>query len=371
MPSVVIVGGGIVGTSTAFYLAKRGCAPTIVERCHIAAEASGKAGGFLARDWQPSAPADGLAALSAASFDLHAELAHELGAEHIDYRRLSCIGVETARAGGARQLLVPRKLEHVQWTEVDGRGVRQMGDQSTIGQVHPRKLTTKMAEVAVALGATIVHGIATAIHAGAPVRVALASGEELRADAVVLAMGPWTDQIDGGLVVPRMLGQKYHSLTMQIDKTLDQAVFFQGKGDIELYPRPRGEVYVTGYTGDEPAPVAEAPGHVEVRESKLHPHELLARTLCAELAHATRTGVQACYLPLTQDGVPAIGKLPSAPGVYVGTGHSCWGILNGPATGKALAELILDGKQSVVPSLNAFDPARFARATARRAPRPL
>ena len=119
MPSVVIVGGGIVGTSTAFYLAKRGCAPTIVERCHIAAEASGKAGGFLARDWQPSAPADGLAALSAASFDLHAELAHELGAEHIDYRRLSCIGVETARAGGARQLLVPRKLEHVQWTEVD------------------------------------------------------------------------------------------------------------------------------------------------------------------------------------------------------------------------------------------------------------
>jgi len=74
---------------------------------------------------------------------------------------------------------------------------------------------------------------------------------------------------------------------------------------------------------------------------------------------------------LTQDGVPAIGKLPSAPGVYVGTGHSCWGILNGPATGKALAELILDGKQSVVPSLNAFDPARFARATARRAPRPL
>lgn len=41
-------------------------------------------------------------------------------------------------------------------------------------------------------------------------------------------------------------------------------------------------------------------------------------------------------------------------------GHSCWGILNAPATGEALAELVVDGKASSS-SLAAFDPARLAR----------
>lgn len=40
------------------------------------------------------------------------------------------------------------------------------------------------------------------------------------------------------------------------------------------------------------------------------------------------------------------------------TGHSCWGILNGPATGKALAELICSGESHCV-DLTPFDPARL------------
>lgn len=40
-------------------------------------------------------------------------------------------------------------------------------------------------------------------------------------------------------------------------------------------------------------------------------------------------------------------------------GHSCWGILNAPATGEALAELVVDGA-ATSSSLAAFDPARFA-----------
>ena len=38
-------------------------------------------------------------------------------------------------------------------------------------------------------------------------------------------------------------------------------------------------------------------------------------------------------------------------------GHYCWGILNSPATGKGLAELIVNGKSSI--DLSAFDPANF------------
>ena len=46
------------------------------------------------------------------------------------------------------------------------------------------------------------------------------------------------------------------------------------------------------------------------------------------------------------------------PGAYVATGHSVWGILNAPATGEAMADLILDGRSGAL-DLSPFDPARL------------
>jgi ABC-type uncharacterized transport system permease subunit len=57
-------------------------------------------------------------------------------------------------------------------------------------------------------------------------------------------------------------------------------------------------------------------------------------------------------------GVPIIGRIPQVSGAYVASGHSCWGILNSPATGLAVAELLLDGKATCL-DLAPFDPARF------------
>jgi glycine/D-amino acid oxidase-like deaminating enzyme len=57
-------------------------------------------------------------------------------------------------------------------------------------------------------------------------------------------------------------------------------------------------------------------------------------------------------------------RLPGVEGVYVASGHSCWGILNGPATGEAMAQLICQGKSTT--SLAAFDPARFVKVGRRR-----
>ena len=85
---VVIAGAGLHGAATAYYLTKRGVKPIIVERHSVAAAASGKGGGFLARDWG-SGPT---VALHRKSFALHEELAKELGIA--SYRKipvLSCL----------------------------------------------------------------------------------------------------------------------------------------------------------------------------------------------------------------------------------------------------------------------------------------
>ncbi len=76
------------------------------------------------------------------------------------------------------------------------------------------------------------------------------------------------------------------------------------------------------------------------------------------LARAPVLASQACYRPVTADGLPLIGAVPGARGAYVATGHSVWGILNAPATGEAMAELILDGAATL--DLSPFDPARLA-----------
>ena len=87
---VVVCGAGIIGASVTYYLAKRGVRCTVVERCSPACAASGKAGGFLARDWCDQ---NELGPLARLSYDLHAQLASELGAKVIDYRQVDALSV--------------------------------------------------------------------------------------------------------------------------------------------------------------------------------------------------------------------------------------------------------------------------------------
>jgi D-amino-acid dehydrogenase len=61
--------------------------------------------------------------------------------------------------------------------------------------------------------------------------------------------------------------------------------------------------------------------------------------------------------PCTPDGLPAIGPLPGWQGIFAATGHAMLGLTFGPATGEALAELILTGRSEL--PLSGFDPARF------------
>src|SRR6202047_1173843 len=67
---------------------------------------------------------------------------------------------------------------------------------------------------------------------------------------------------------------------------------------------------------------------------------------------------QPCHRPITRDGLPFIGRVPGVEGAYIATGHSVWGILNAPATGEAMAELISDGAAHTI-DLSPFDPGRL------------
>lgn len=361
---VVICGGGVIGTCTAYFLAKRGVYSIVLEKDELANAASGKAGGFLARDWSSGSA---LNILSAASFDLHAELAAELDGENqYGYRRLKSHSI-TLRNGAPYDKPCHETLP--QW--LDGSMVHgpamQIGSKETNAQLHPyqfcRTLHAKCSNMGVEF---LTQRAVTNISYSKDNKlktITINGNKELSADTLVLAMGPWTGIAKNWFptLTDSIYGQKAHSITVIPKSPLTAEAIFASYGDLspDIYPRPDGEAYICG--------VAEAPQQSSKLDSPgtVTPTNNSCKTLkelAAEMSTSLRDGKigveQACYLPLTQDGLPIIGRVPKYDGVYVAAGHSCWGILNAPITGKVMSELIIDSATSV--NLAAFSPDRFA-----------
>lgn len=106
--------------------------------------------------------------------------------------------------------------------------------------------------------------------------------------------------------------------------------------------------------------VPDDPAEIRGNPESIAMLKRVAKTVSSHLGEgeAGLKAEQACFLPCTDDGIPVIGEVPGVKGCYVATGHNCWGILNGPATGASLAQLILHGHSTIV-DLNRFSPSRF------------
>ena len=128
---IVVAGGGVVGNSISYYLAKRhSLSCTIIDPIGIAPAASSKAGGFLAKDWSDGSP---VGELQRRSFDLHDELAKDLGRDVVEYRRLECVAVACGNSGDVKPK--GKKLEVLEWADINVVGSRMLGDSDTIAQV--------------------------------------------------------------------------------------------------------------------------------------------------------------------------------------------------------------------------------------------
>ena len=123
-----------------------------------------------------------------------------------------------------------------------------------------------------------------------------------------------------------------------------------------MYPRPDGTVYACGNDDSEPLP--DDPKDVLPKQSSCDSLAQRVAKISSRLGECPIIASQACYLPHTPDGIPMIGRLKHYSGAFIATGHTCWGILNGPATGLGLAEIILEGKASSV-DLSKYAPDRF------------
>jgi glycine/D-amino acid oxidase-like deaminating enzyme len=353
---IVICGGGAIGVAAAYFASRRGARPIVIERHAVAGAASGKSGGFLALDWCRGSLLDQLARRS---FVLHAELAAGHG-DAWGYRRLATYGgyaveSDTARSPGGRQ-----------WLAGTVTLTQRLGSPETTALIEPRAFTTDLMHAAQAHGAELRHGTVVGLvrRPGGAVRgVVLASREIVEGDAVVIAMGPWSILATRWLPLPAVFGYKGHSLVFKTGETVPPEALFleyrEASGDIltpELFPRADGTTWVCAISTAGPVPVN--PSDVVPDEGAHARLEAMCRNISPALAAAPITARQACFRPVTEDGLPLIGAVPGTDGAYVATGHSVWGMLNAPATGEAMTELILDGTARHV-DLAPFAPKRL------------
>ena len=364
---VLICGGGVIGASIAYFLSRRGAEPIVIERTGVACAASGKSGGFLALDWCDGTP---LEALARRSYALHAELPDQIGGDW-GYRSLTTYG------GLASRQTARRRRDGVAGLDWLSDGVllhNRLGTPATTAQVHPAAFTTAMLRAAEANGAELRIGQVTRLvrgDGGKRIVGVEVDGAAVEGNAVVIAMGPWSALAAEWLPLPGVYGLKGHSLVFETgDKVSADALFLDYEAPDgqaytpEVFPRRDGTTYVCGVSSQTPLPadpaeVAPDPGAIERLQG-------MCGRLSPVLGEARILARQACFRPVTRDGLPLIGPVPGVEGAYVATGHSVWGILNAPATGEAMADLIIDGAARTI-DLSPFDPGRLRPAGHRSA----
>lgn len=408
---VAVVGAGMVGLATAWFLQERGVEVTVLDREGVAAGSSwGNAGwltpGIATPLPEPAVLKYGLRAVFSpsspvyvppsaypsflkfvAGFTRHSTMAHwkRSMTSLVPINRLSLASFDLLRDGGVQAPTIEAKsflaayrttaeretlLEEIEHIHAAGQGIEfdtLTGDEARaiepslsdeIGAairlhdqrfIDPGAYVHALADSVTARGGKIMTGatVTDIRDTGAGVVVTTAEGSREEFDAAVLATGAWL----GGLA--RRFGVKN--------------VVQAGRGysfSVRIDHVPAGPVYLPAQRvactpiGDR----LRVAGMMEFRR----PEAALDQRRITAIAEAARPLLRGADLdhredewvgsrPCTADGLPLIGATMS-PRVFAAGGHGMWGITLGPATGRLLAETMVTGRP--VAELAPFDPLR-------------
>ena len=371
---VVIVGGGLVGAATAYFLAGEGVDCVVVERDGIASHASGFS--YAALGTFDEAGMDG-AHFDVASLGmrLHHELAESLLDEtgvNVELRERPSLSlafdedevVAAQSPEGAerdrRSWEVDVQGYTVQWlTTEEALQVEPRINPAVLGAVYTegtcdvnaQRLTLALAMGAEQRGARVMRGTVTGLsREGDRVRGVTLDEGEIACDRVVVATGPWSEAATEWLGVPiRMQPWKGQILRLRLPGPPIRTSV--GGGDHFASTKPDGLTWV--------GPTFEDAG-IDETTTDWARDEIMAGVTknVPSLAEGEVVVHTACVRPLSADRKLVLGEVPGTEGAYAATGGGRLGLMLGPAMARLTADLIAKGTTTV--PLDEFDPGRFA-----------
>lgn len=388
---ILIIGGGMAGSATAFHLAGFGRDVTLLERNTIASEASGQnMGGLGGAGWgnMPNL----LSYLTMGSLEIFKQLQIDMGfdmefrlsggltaihtGEQFEYMEARARSLKADGYDG--ELLTPREARAVEpGASLDMLGYLHLPGR---GQADPVKSTQAFAEAARRAGASIDTGqnvTAISIEGNGGYRVRTDTAEYL-CQSLVLAAGSWCGPVGRmlGLNIPikpirgqmwatekisprvfHLISSAESSHAWSIDNGADASTppNLTHKGNRRmtrhLYGRQRknGEIIFGGDRQDLGYNTTPDPDGIEVNRGQAS--EVVP--LVADLPIARTWGG---LMPFSIDGSPIIGRIPQRDNLFIVSGLASSGFGRGPMAGKLAAELIHSGQMPRV--LSEADPAR-------------
>ncbi|HEX5396218.1 MAG TPA: FAD-binding oxidoreductase [Candidatus Limnocylindria bacterium] len=370
---VAIIGGGIIGCAAAAFLAEQGASVTLFEQTAIGAGASGRNLGAIQHPFDPL-----LAPLYHDSLDRYRRLADTSDGFSVPAEPAGLLLLNADPAAVRRQVAhFSEATPDLRPTFVDEPSLADAEPALATGfsacrlatgyPVPPDSATAAYAALAVQRGAIMRIGIAAEpwVADGRLRGVVLADGSGVRADAVLIAAGPWSPPLvdaDGGWVpIHRTWGV---TVQLRLDQPMHHVV---EEDEVDSVNRPAVATARAAAGGTEEPPslfsMASADG-VSTVGSTFLPNEpepgaiarlLLARARRFVPAVATAEVVQTrmCARPQSVDGRPFIGPVGGIDGLFVCAGHGPWGISTGPASAALVAEAILGGADAIPGALRA------------------
>jgi glycine/D-amino acid oxidase-like deaminating enzyme len=363
MTEVVVVGGGIAGTTIAFELARRGAAVTLFEQASLGAGASGRNTGTLLHQTEPA-----VAAMFSASVASYASL---------DVRFTPREQLWLARSEAQLRVAASKAAVVAGASFVDGDALRAaypafgpsvLGGYVVPGAatVDPERATRAFAEAAQSCGARVRTGVRVGRVSADGV---LTDEGPVSADAVVLAAGPWVADL---VRIPIKAGRGWLMLAERLDVPwIVEEVSWPDQVVLGRAAEPTPIADVAADRVDLPVaecallcPLPDGDGLLgaslctslrDAVEGVNAPRRLASRVL--EVAPGLRTRIVRAWWglrPMTPDGLPAAGSLD---GVWVHGGHGSLGMQAAPATAAWLAAAMHG--EPTPPTFSQLSPERF------------
>ncbi len=364
----VIIGGGVVGASIAYHLARRGFGRVVlVERSYLASGSTGRCGAGVRQQWGTRLNC----LLSRESVRMFERMDEELGCgRSIEFKQGGYLilayteremnqfakNVELERGLGIPvELLTPAEAQAVV-PMLDPRGVLGATYCPTDGHANPFRVTYAYADAARRHGAKIltfaeVHGISVENRR---VRGILCDGDAIATRIVVNAAGPYSGQVASmaGLEIPFWAERHQILVTEPVEPVLRPMVLSFSRR-IYCQQTPHGSFIMGMSDPTEP--------HGFSVESSWKFLVEMARVITRILPPVGELSVVrqwAGLYDMTPDAHPILGPTP-VEGLYLACGFSGHGFMLAPVTGQLMADIICGEPPSI--DIAGLDLGRFAR----------
>jgi D-amino-acid dehydrogenase len=370
---VLVIGGGIVGASAAYHLARKGVRVTLIDRADPG-QATAAGAGIISPGTSFKPPA-AFFALAFPAVAYYEELLTHLAEDdetQTGYETVSLLHIATNDAEAER---LPDLLHLFQ--ERQAAGVKNLGEVRLITRREAQQLFPALGPVSGAIstsgaarvdgrllrdalhraaqrhGAQIITGSAALERTGDGSIQVTVNNQVVSSGAVLIAGGAWSSEFATALhlsipVYPQR-GQILHLALPDVDTSRWPVVVGFHSHYLLTFPHNR---VVAGATRED------GPGY-DVRLTVAGVHEVLSEALrvAPGLAGATIQETRIGLRPASADGLPLLGRVPGLEHAFLATGHGPSGLQLGPYSGALVADLLLG--QSVELDLAPFAPGRF------------